>query len=92
MKLPKHISLTIEHNPHRADYMAVETWMDYVTQSAMAGGFSVDETIRPEDRSEILRTQEIWVVSWYPQTPVGSREAISATLERALELAMEDEK
>ena len=86
MNLPRHISLTIQHNPHRSMYMAVETWMDYRLLDAAS------TAIGPDDMSEILRTQELWVIMWCPRTPVVTREVIAPTLERALELAMETEK
>jgi len=80
VKLPKHISLIIEHQPHSALYETVEQWLATNDDRDMAD-------LEPEDREEILRTGELWVVHWYPDTPVGSCAVAAATLERALELA-----
>lgn len=51
--------------------------------------FAPRDIIDTNDLAEILRTGEIWVIYWNPDTPVGSCEVIAATLERALELALE---
>lgn len=88
MKLPKHISLIIRHNPHRADYRTVEHWLDdYLASATLGTGFTADEAIRPEDLAAIRASGEIWTIAWCPDTPVGSCEVVAATLERALELA-----
>lgn len=80
MKLPEHIGLRIEHNPHRLDYEAIERWMEACERDSTAD-------ITAEDRAEILLTGEVWVIRWYPHTPVGWCAVAAATLERALELA-----
>jgi hypothetical protein len=93
LKLPRHISLSIQHNPHRGDYRTIERWVeDHLLASTAGTGFTADEVIRPEDRAAILATGEVWVISWCPETPVGSCEVVAATLERALELAGVDSK
>lgn len=78
MKLPKHISLTIAHNPHAVYYESVE---DYLARD------HVD--VSPEDRAEMVRTGEVWEIHWYPDTPIGFCCIAAATLERALEIANE---
>ncbi len=80
MNLPKHIELRITHQPFAGDYQTVEEWLRVVDITG-----AVD--ITPEDRAEMLRTGEVWEISWHPNTPVGSHSLAAATLERALELA-----
>lgn len=80
MQLPKHICLSIAHNPHRGVYQPVEQWL---AKAVTDDGIDITE----EDRAAILSTGEVWTVSWCPDTPVGSCEVAAATLERALELA-----
>lgn len=80
MNLPKHINLTIEHQPHATCYQSAAQWLETVDVFD-----AVD--IEPADRAEMLRTGEIWEISWHPNTPVGSHSVAAATLERALELA-----
>jgi hypothetical protein len=43
--------------------------------------------ITPEDRAECLRTDSLWVLQWYPNTPIGFYRVAGPTLERVLELA-----
>jgi hypothetical protein len=88
MHLPRHISLSLHHNPHRDDYMPVETWLENYLRAAAANGTPRDEAILPEDQAAIRATGEVWELSWCPDTPVGSCTAVAATLERLLELAM----
>lgn len=87
MKFPKHITMRIIHNPHAGTYTPLEKWIEDELASGAAGGWRADEVIRPEDLDEIRRTGEVWQVLWCPDTPVGSRQVIAATLDRALDLA-----
>lgn len=84
MKLPKHICLSISHNAHKGIYETIEKWLEHRDLDGSS------EDLKPEDRAEILRTGEVWEVSWCPNTPVGSCWVAAATLERALELANEE--
>lgn len=81
--LPQHICMSIRHNPHAGDYMTVEKWLEHRDLE----GSGAD--IKPEDRAEMLRTGEVWEISWCPRTPVGSCWVAAASLYRALELAGE---
>ena len=83
MKLPRHINLTIEHQPHAMNYQTVAEWL--LDRFGSAKGCS----IRDADRDEMLRTGEVWQVHWYPDTPIGFHSVAAATLERALERANE---
>jgi hypothetical protein len=86
-QFPKHLCLSLRHNPHRGVYVSLETWLENYLGAAEANGTPRDETILPEDLAEIRRTGEVWELSWCPSTPVGSCTAVAATLERVLELA-----
>lgn len=79
-KLPRHINLTIEHQPQAINYQSVAQWLEQ--QRALD---SCD--VLPQDEAEMLRTGEVWEITWYPDTPVGHCSVAAATLERALELA-----
>ena len=91
MKLPKHMYLRIVHNPHAVNYQPLEDWIENTFLSAAAGGFTRDETILPADLTAIRARGDVWVIDWCPDTPVGSRSVIAASLERALELANDEE-
>jgi len=87
MKLPRHISMRISHNPHAGDYQPLEEWLHLQIYLEACAGFSQDEFVSPADLAEILSRGEVWEINWNPDTPVGSCTVIAATLERALELA-----
>ena len=80
-KLPEHIALTIEHNPHRVMRTSAVDWLASNDDRDFAD-------VTAEDRHEMLCADEIWVVHWYPFAPNGSRTVAAATLERALALAL----
>lgn len=87
MKLPSHIALTIEHNPHAANYQTAAEWLEHHLYFDEIAKIPRDESVTPEDRAAILASGEVWKISWHPDTPVGSCSVVAATLERALELA-----
>jgi len=78
MKLPKHLTLTLEHNPHKAYY---ETVQDYVGRDRDLAG----DWVSPEEREKAFESQELWTVQWYPQTPVGFNYLQASSLEALLE-------
>lgn len=83
MKLPKHVTLTIEHNPHASDYATAAQWLENNYARDFADVLDADE---------IKRTNEVWVVRWYPNTPVGFQCVAASTLIGALEFACRDEQ
>ena len=80
LQLPKHIGLTIEHQPHEMNYETVEQWLEWNKNRKYC-------EVAPEDEAAIIESGEIWGVQWYPDTPVGFYAVAAATLDRALELA-----
>lgn len=62
IKLPTHINLSLEHNPHSASYMSVEEWEKCVEIS----------WISEEERSLAIKHDSMWSIVWYPDNPVGS--------------------
>ncbi len=76
MKLPRHINVTIEHQPHATSYQTVKEWL-----AEYPGEFE------DADRAQMVETGEVWTIQWYPNTPVGFEIVAAASLERALELA-----
>lgn len=81
VKLPRGIAHSIEHNDHKAVYQPIR---EYLTNNNFD-----DEDIAPGELEKILATDELWVIRWFPDTPVGHCVAIASTLERALEWANE---
>lgn len=78
MKFPKHLTLHINHNDHESSYEKIE---DYLKDRHIK-----PEDILPEDREQIIRTNSIWEVQWYPRTPISFYYVAAATLERCLEI------
>ena len=77
MKLPRHIAMTIEHNPHVIFYQRVEEWL---------GNLSVEPEFMRAGRQECIDTQELWVATWYPDTPVGSYQIAAPTFYQLTEM------
>jgi hypothetical protein len=81
LTLPAHVALSIEHQPHAAAYQTAAEWL------AVTVGVLDAVSVLMEDRASMLALGEVWVVRWYPDTPVGCCAVAAATLERALALA-----
>ena len=73
MRLPRHISLSIEHNEHRGGgYTSVEDYLDFN---------DISEWAAEGERERAIATQELWTCQWYPDTPVGSCLLSAASLD-----------
>ncbi len=85
MNLPKHVSLCITHQPHAAYNERIAQYFE-----------NRDISLDVNEFAEMVKTGEVWLVQWYPTSPVGLYEAAitvaAATLERALELARDLQK
>lgn len=79
IKLPPAISHMILHNEHRCSHMTVEEYVKFCDYD--------EDDLSPADLAECIRTEEIWEILWYPDTPVGFFRVVAPTLERALEMA-----
>lgn len=79
MKLPKHIALTIEHDHHKVYYETVE---QYLQQGDLSNS---DVWISEEDKQFCLENNTLWLVYWYPHTPVGYFNVYGSDLNKILE-------
>lgn len=70
LSFPKHMSLCLSHNPHKDYYMSVE---DY--QKDYSLDFIDGEFIRAK------KSDDFWVLQWYPDTPIGFHILAASTLE-----------
>ena len=75
-----YVNMTIEHQPHATIYMPLQEYL--------AEEFAFD--ITDEDKAECIRTGHLWVIHWYPNTPVGFNCVGAPTLQRAIERAREE--
>ena len=68
LTLPVHkAGLTIEHNEHLGSYQTVEEYLltyDYAYQSLV--------WVSVAERENAVKTNEMWTLQWYPDTPIGS--------------------
>jgi hypothetical protein len=76
-------SLHIEHNPHKAYYSKIEDEED------PNGGCFANAWVSPEQRAKAIAADSVWVVQWYPNTPVGSYKLCGADLDVVLAAARE---
>lgn len=70
---PKHINLTIEHNPQTINY---ETVAEYLESPQATPDFENEES-----KNRAIATNELWEMHWYPNTPVGFNKIGAPTLE-----------
>lgn len=83
MTFPKHkCGLSLEHNEHRNYY---DNIADFITRERRLR-FKDEESKR-----RAIETDEIWVLQWYPETPVGFRCVAAPTLEELLQWAREND-
>lgn len=80
---PKHeASLHITHNQHKAYYEPIE---QYIADQ----NISDDEWATPTSKDRAIKTNSIWEVQWYPNTPVGFCIIYGATLDEILKKSNE---
>ena len=75
-KLPRHeCGLYLEHNPDRGYYQTVAEWSDHTREDAW---------ISEEEKARAIETNELWVLHWYPDTPIGAYRGAASSLEALL--------
>ena len=68
--LPKHkCGLHISHNEHRDVYETVEEF------------YEMDDFISKAEWEKAVAEDSVWVLHWYPETPVGFHRIAASTLE-----------
>lgn len=74
--LPTHAAgLMLSHNEHRSFYESVEQWI----QDKPFDWVSEDE------RAQAVETDNVWVLHWYPATPVGFHSIAASSLAALLQ-------
>lgn len=80
IEFPKHTaSMHITHNDHKSNYQSLD---EYLTDNSEL--FTLESE---EARARAVATDEIWVLQWYPDSPVGFCIVAAPTFEEALRLA-----
>lgn len=80
MNLPKHnCELSLTHNEHKSYSQDLKYFIvNRHLHKYFDNGLAVEKAIQ---------TDSIWVLQWYPDTPVGSHIIAAPTLEEVLKLA-----
>ena len=84
IKFPAHkCTLYLEHNPNKNVYESVEEYLinneDYIGKNNLKV-------------QECIESNELWVLHWYPETPIGFHVVIGKSLNSCLEQAHNIEK
>lgn len=81
IELPKYkISLSITHNEHKIYYETIE---DYINQNPDCPINFESEEIK----QECIKTDSLWEMRWYPETPISFYMIGAPTLEGLLDYA-----
>lgn len=78
LTIPQHVGMHLEHNPHKLLYEKSE---DYIDSHDMKDDFQ-----SVSDYEASVATDQLWVIHWYPNTPVGFNRICAPSLRRLLEL------
>ena len=79
-KFPRHISLSLDHNRHELFRSSVQEWME-------DDGIAAEDFVSAEQLAKAVATNECWGLTWFPETPVGSRRLFAADLDVLLAAA-----
>ncbi len=77
LDLPKHISLTIDYNPHKIYY---ETVAKYINPKAYRCDW-----INKDDQQYCIDNDYVIIVSWYPTMLIGEIRVAGSDLNKILE-------
>lgn len=84
LRFPAHkCGLYLTHNEHKDIYQPLAKWL-------VDREFD-DIDLGPEDREECIRTDSLWHLQWFPDTPVGHYSIYGPTLESVLQAAADAE-
>ena len=68
--LPKHeCGLYLTHNEHKDVYETIEQF------------YEPEDFISPQEWEKAISENSVWVLQWYPNTPVGFNRIAASTLE-----------
>lgn len=78
---PQHkCGLMIQHNEHKSFYMTAKEQIDQWGENGPAWESE-------ELKQKSVETDEVWMMQWYPQTPVGFYQIAAPTIEDLLRFA-----
>lgn len=77
---PPHHAVTVEHNPQFVGYSTVATYLK--DHNDCPPDFMDDA-----DRARCVESNDMWVMTWYPLTPVGSYQIAASSFEKLCEFS-----
>lgn len=77
---PPHVELIITHNDFAGSYQTAAQWI----ADEEGRGDTYYEWAGPDEREKALLTGSVWIVQWYPDTPVGFYAVAASTFEAAM--------
>ena len=77
--LPSHkASLHLTHNEHKTNYESVEDYTEWMELDS-------SEWVSEKERKATIERDSIWVLQWYPDTPIGFHRLVASTLNAIIE-------
>lgn len=89
MTLPNHISLTLEHNPHRQKGLSAEEWVESIEMWGSVWGLVWPSA---SHKTRAIDTKEIWTLSYKKEPEERPTYLAAPTLPELLSFAQEVEK
>ena len=84
IQLPKHkCGLYLRHNEHKDLYQDIGLAIELMENAKWEND---------ESKKRAADTDELWILQWYPRTPIGFHCVAAPTFEEVIHLAMEVEK
>lgn len=72
-----HISLSIEHNPHKLNYEKIDEYFRSLQ-------LNITDHLSPDEYERCLLSDEIWMIQWYPDTPISFHWVFAPTFQECL--------
>ena len=80
ISFPAHkCELSLTHNEHRSNYETIEEWEAHLGP----------DWISDDERARAIHLDNLWVLQWYPETPVGFCLLAASSLESLLREAQD---
>lgn len=90
MEFPRHdCGLHLTHNNHKDYYQTVEQYIKDIADRSDEDEGEKEDWVSDEQRTKAIETNEMWELTWYPDTPVGSFCLWASDLEVLLKAANE---
>lgn len=86
----KFSSLSVSFNEmHAGDYLSAQEYHDQTGTYGPTSDESLIDWVSEEERLNALKHNSVWIIQWYPDTPVGFHMVGASTFEAALDHAFE---